>query len=65
MSAALDRNVGGWDRAARIAAGAGLLACAAAEPTRLWAWFGLFPLLSGLTARCPLYGIRGWTTRAR
>jgi len=48
-------NVGGLDRAARIGAGAVLVALAATGVVGLWGWLGLVPLATGLTGWCPAY----------
>jgi hypothetical protein len=48
-------NVGGFDRMARIVAGAALVALAASGTVGVWGWIGVVPLLTGLTGWCPAY----------
>lgn len=56
------RNVETWDRLARIAVGAGLLALVFALSSN-WRWLGiagLLPLVSGVAGWCPFYA---WLAR--
>lgn len=58
-------NVGPADRAARIGAGAALLAAGALTPLGWWGLVGLVPLLTGLARRCPAYSLVGASTCPR
>lgn len=55
-------NVGGWDRAARIAAGTALIVLTATETIGAWGWIGVLPLATGILGRCPAYLPFGWST---
>ncbi|MCB9728222.1 MAG: DUF2892 domain-containing protein [Deltaproteobacteria bacterium] len=57
-------NEAGWDRAARVALGAGVISLAFIGPATPWAWLGLVPLLTGLSGWCPLYRVFGVSTCA-
>ncbi|HOW27594.1 MAG TPA: DUF2892 domain-containing protein [Elusimicrobiota bacterium] len=56
-------NVGGWDRAARIVIGLGILSLVFWGPRTAWGWIGLVPLLTGLFRYCPAYAICKISTR--
>ena len=58
-------NVGNFDRLLRIVAGCVLIGLAAAGTIGAWGWLGVVPLLSGVLAYCPLYGICGISTTSR
>jgi Protein of unknown function (DUF2892) len=62
MSSILGRNIGAFDRMARIALGLGLLSLTVVGPQTVWGYVGLVPLLTGALGRCPLYGMFGFTT---
>jgi Protein of unknown function (DUF2892) len=62
MSSILGRNIGAFDRMARIALGLGLLSLTVVGPQTAWGYVGLVPLLTGALGRCPLYGMFGFTT---
>ncbi len=49
------KNVGGVDRAVRIAVGLGILSLAFIGPHTPWGYVGLVPLLTGLIGWCPAY----------
>jgi hypothetical protein len=57
-------NVGGIDRALRIAAGIGLLAflVLGEGATRYWGLAGLVPLATGIFGFCPAYPLLGINT---
>jgi hypothetical protein len=55
-------NVGGIDRAARIAVGIVLLGLALTGTVGVWGWIGVVPLLTGLVGNCPLYSVLGMST---
>lgn len=55
-------NVGGIDRAARIAAGLVLIALAAAGVIGAWGWIGIAAVLTGVLRFCPLYPVLGINT---
>ncbi|WP_443586333.1 YgaP family membrane protein, partial [Salmonella enterica] len=57
-------NVGGLDRALRIAVGLALIVLAATGTIGVWGYLGLLPLATGLTRRCPPYALLGWNTCA-
>ena len=54
-------NVGGFDKGARIVAGALLIAWAATGGP-VWAWIGVVPLATGLIGSCPAYTLLGFST---
>lgn len=54
-------NVGSFDRALRLVAGAGLLAWAATGGPA-WVWIGVVPVATGLVGFCPLYRVLGICT---
>lgn len=58
----MTRNVGGFDRIARILAGLALIALAATGSIGVWGWIGIVPLATGLLRICPLYAIVGINT---
>ncbi len=57
------RNVGGFDKIARIVVGLALIAFALFAPATLgwkWiGWIGVVPLLTALTGFCPAYMLFG------
>ncbi len=58
----LKKNVGAFDRAARIVLGVVLLAMFFIFPDaswRYWTLIGIVPLATGLISSCPLYTIFG------
>jgi hypothetical protein len=50
------------ERVARVALGAGLLAMAFVGPKTPWGFLGIVPILTGLSGRCPLYTVLGFST---
>lgn len=58
-------NVGNPDRLLRIALGLLLIGGALAGAIGAWGWLGLVPLLTGVSAWCPLYRLFGIRTTAR
>ena len=58
-------NVGNLDRALRILFGLALIGLAASGMIGPWGYVGLVPLLTGVAARCPLYGVLGIATTSR
>lgn len=61
------RNLAGWDRGLRIAAGAGMLALAWSGrlddlPDRVLEIFAWIPLLTGVIGWCPFYSLLGFST---
>ncbi|HEY8355496.1 MAG TPA: DUF2892 domain-containing protein [Methylophilaceae bacterium] len=58
-------NVGGWDRAIRIAIGAVLIVLAALNIIGWWGWLGILPVLTGTVRFCPLYPLLGWNTSGK
>jgi hypothetical protein len=58
-------NVGNIDRTLRILAGLALVGLAAGGVIGFWGYIGIVPLLTGLSARCPLYAVLGIATTVR
>lgn len=56
-------NEAGWDRAARIILGIGILSLTVVGPQSLWGLLGLIPLATGVVGFCPVYRLSGITTR--
>ncbi len=56
-------NLGKLDRALRILAGIVLLYMAIMEMYTPYTWIGVVPLLTGVLASCPLYGLLGLNTK--
>jgi hypothetical protein len=56
-------NLGKLDRALRILAGIVLLYMAIMDIYTPYTWIGVIPLLTGVLASCPLYGILGIKTK--
>ena len=52
-------NVGGIDRALRIAVGLVLVGLTASGIIGVWGWVGIVPLATGLVRFCPLYPMLG------
>jgi hypothetical protein len=57
-------NVGGVDRALRIAVGLALIGLALAGQIGVWGWLGIVPLATGTFKFCPAYGMFGMNTCA-
>jgi hypothetical protein len=55
-------NEAGWDRAARVIVGIGLMAMALGGVWWPWGLVGAAPLLTGVTGFCPLYTVLGVST---
>jgi hypothetical protein len=55
-------NVGGLDRAARVALGLALLAMTLTGTIGAWGWIGAVPLATGALGTCPLYSMLGFST---
>lgn len=49
------KNVGGVDRAVRIAVGLGILSLTFIGPQTAWGYLGLVPFATGLFGWCPAY----------
>jgi hypothetical protein len=58
----MNKNVGGIDKWARIAAGALLLILAVTNTIGAWGYLGLIPLLTGTLNYCPAYSLLGIKT---
>ena len=58
-------NVGNIDRALRILLGLVLIGLAASGTIRAWGYIGVVPLLTGVSALCPLYTVLGIRTTSR
>ena len=61
----MTRNIGQTDRALRIIVGLVLLALVFVGPKTPLGWFGIVPLLTGLTGYCLLYSLLGISTCSR
>ena len=61
----MTRNIGNTDKVLRIVVGLVLLALVFVGPKTPLGWFGIVPLLTGLTGFCPLYTLLGISTRSR
>ena len=61
----MTRNIGSTDKALRIIVGLVLLALVFVGPETPLGWFGIVPLLTGLTGFCPLYTLLGISTSSR
>jgi hypothetical protein len=60
-----DLNVGNFDRMLRITFGVTLVGLASSGTLGAWGWVGAVPLLTGLSARCPLYALARLRTTSR
>jgi hypothetical protein len=60
-----DLNVGNLDRLLRIVVGVALMGLAAASSIGALGWVGTALVLTGLSARCPLYALFAWRTTCR
>jgi hypothetical protein len=58
-------NVGNADRMLRILLGLALLGLTLSGTIGWWGSIGIIPLLTGLSARCPVYSVLGITTTHR
>ena len=58
-------NVGNVDRVLRLLVGIGLIALAGSGTIGAWGYLGIVPLLTGITALCPLYSLLGIATTSR
>lgn len=58
-------NVGNVDRMLRVLLGLALLGLTLAGTIGWWGYIGVIPLVTGLSARCPVYSVLGITTTQR
>ncbi|MEL7214013.1 MAG: DUF2892 domain-containing protein [Pseudomonadota bacterium] len=61
----LKKNIGGFDRVARVAVGLALIAAFFIGPAGSYSWLfllGIVPLATGLLSRCPVYSLIGVST---
>jgi hypothetical protein len=58
-------NVGNVDRLLRVLVGLALIGLAVIGTIDVWGYVGVIPVLTGMTARCPLYAALGIATTAR
>lgn len=56
------KNVGGFDRFARIIVGIALIILSYTGYIGTWGYIGIIPLITGLFSRCPLYSLIGLNT---
>ena len=61
----MQANIGGADRAVRIAAGLGLIILAMAGAIGGWGWIGLYLLVTAAVGFCPIYKVVSYDTRIR
>lgn len=61
----MTRNIGHTDKVLRILVGIALLALVFVGPETPLGYFGVVPLLTGLTGFCPLYALLGISTCSR
>jgi len=57
--------VGNVDRLLRMLLGIALIALAGGVFIGAWGYLGILPLLTGISALCPLYSLLGITTTSR
>lgn len=53
------------ERVGRVVLGLGGIGLVYAGPKSAWGWFGIIPLLTGMTGLCPLYTLLGISTCRR
>lgn len=58
----MTKNVGQFDKIARIVAGALLIILALTGTIGWWGWIGIVPLATGLMGSCPAYSLFGVNT---
>ncbi len=58
----MKKNIGGFERMARIIGGAAILSLAFVGPHTTWAYLGIVPLATGLIGWCPPYALLGIST---
>ncbi len=58
----MSKNVGGWERLARIVAGLVLIVLSLTGTIGVWGWIGLVLLATGLYGWCPIYRLLGRNT---
>ena len=58
----MKKNVGGFERVARIIGGVAILSLAFVGPHTPWAYLGIVPLATGLIGWCPPYALLGIST---
>jgi hypothetical protein len=50
------------ERALRVLVGVGLVSLVFFGPKTPWGYFGLLPIVTGLSGMCPLYSVLGFST---
>lgn len=58
-------NIGTIERIVRVIVGVVILSLTVLGPRSPWAYFGIIPILTGLSGWCPLYSIFGISTRKK
>lgn len=58
----MKKNIGSWERTARIIAGLFILTLAFVGPKSPWAYLGIIPLATGVIGWCPPYALFGIST---
>lgn len=58
-------NIGTIERIVRVIVGVVILSLTVLGPRSPWAYFGIIPILTGLSGWCPLYSVFGISTRKK
>ena len=58
-------NVGNVDRLLRVLLGIALIGLAGTGVIGAWGYLGVVPLLTGISALCPIYSLLGIATTSR
>lgn len=58
----MSKNVGGWERLARIVVGLVLIVLSLTGTIGVWGWIGVVLLATGLYGWCPIYRLLGRNT---
>lgn len=65
MSGVLPVNEHPAERAVRVLVGVALVGATLAGKIGAWGWLGVLPILTGLSGRCLLYTVFGFSTCAK
>jgi hypothetical protein len=58
----MKKNIGSWERTARVIAGLFIITLAFVGPKTPWAYLGIIPLVTGMVGWCPPYAAFGIKT---